>query len=54
LREIRLEKIEAAKKALEEEAKGGAVDQKAQKSFNDLEAMPMAKVGHEFKYGYNV
>ena len=54
LREIRLEKIEAAKKALEEEAKGAAVDQKAQKSFHDLEAMPMAKVGHEFKYGYNV
>lgn len=53
LRESRLAKIEAAKKALEEEAKGEAVDPKAQKSFNDLEAMPMAKVGHEFKYGYN-
>ena len=53
LRENRLAKIEAAKKALEEEAKGEAVDPKASKSFNDLEAMPMAKVGHEFKYGYN-
>jgi len=53
LRESRLAKIEAAKKALEEEAKGEIVEQKAQKSFNDLEAMPMAKVGHEFQYGYN-
>lgn len=53
LRESRLAKIEAAKKALEEEAKGEIIEQKAQKSFNDLEAMPMAKVGHEFKYGYN-
>jgi transposase len=53
-RENRLAKIEAAKKALDEEAKGEAVDRKSQKSFNDLEAMPMAKVGHEFKYGYNV
>lgn len=53
MRENRLAKIEAAKKALEEEAKGEAVDPKAQKSFHDLEAMPMAKVGHEFKYGYN-
>ena len=54
-RESRLAKIEAAKRALEEEA-GAAevVNPKAQKSFNDLEAMPMAKVGHEFKYGYNV
>jgi hypothetical protein len=53
LRESRLAKIEAASKALEEEAKGEAVDPKSQKSFNDLEVMPMAKVGHEFKYGYN-
>lgn len=53
LRERRLAKIEAASKALEEEAQGEAVDPKSQKSFNDLEAMPMAKVGHEFKYGYN-
>jgi len=52
-RESRLAKIEAAKTALDEEAKGEDVDPKAQKSFNDLEAMPMAKVGHEFKYGYN-
>ena len=53
MREDRLAKIEAAKKALEDEAKSEAIDPKAQKSFNDLEAMPMAKVGHEFKYGYN-
>lgn len=53
LRESRLAMIEAARKALEEEAKGELVDSKAQESFNDLEAMPMAKVGHEFKYGYN-
>jgi transposase len=52
-RESRLAKIEAAKKALEDEAKEERVDPTAQKSFNDLEAMPMAKVGHEFKYGYN-
>jgi transposase len=54
-RENRLAKIEAAKKALEEEAAKAeeVVDPKSQKSFNDLEAMPMAKVGHEFKYGYN-
>jgi transposase len=52
-RESRLKKIEAAKLALEQEAKGEAVNPHAQKSFNDLEAMPMAKVGHEFKYGYN-
>jgi transposase len=50
----RLAKIEAAKRALEEDSAGKEVDPKSQKSFNDLEAKPMAKRGGEFRYGYNV
>jgi hypothetical protein len=50
----RLAKIDAAKRALEAESAGKEVDPKSQKSFNDHEAMPMAKRGGEFKYGYNV
>jgi len=51
-REKRLAKIAAAKKALEEEAQG-AVEAKAQKSFADHDAMPMAKPKDGFMYGYN-
>ena len=56
LREIRLAKIEAAKKALEEEARiaNSEVNPKAQKSFHDLEALPAKKGKKEFQYAYNM
>lgn len=54
LREKRLAKISAAKVALEEEAKDGLVDKKAQKSFADHDALPMMKnQSSGFMYGYN-
>lgn len=52
-REKRLAKIQAAKAALEKEAGGEAVDPKAQKSFADHDALPMAKPKDGFMYGYN-
>ena len=52
LREKRLAKIQAAKKALEKE-KGRALKGKDQKSFADHEALPMAKPKDGFMYGYN-
>lgn len=51
-REKRLAKIAAAKKALEEETQG-EVEAKAQKSFADHDALPMAKPKDGFMYGYN-
>ena len=53
LRERRLAKICAGLKALEDEAGAAAPAASAPKSFNDLEAMPMAKAGQAFIYGYN-
>jgi transposase len=49
----RLARIEAAKQALESEVGEGNVDPKSQKSFNDHDAMPMARHKGEFTYGYN-
>lgn len=51
-REARLARIEAAKKALEEEAGGEDVEKKAQKSFFDHDALPLGGKGG-FMYGYN-
>ncbi|MCB9229485.1 MAG: IS1182 family transposase [Deltaproteobacteria bacterium] len=51
-RERRLEKIKAAKAALEAE-KGEAIRDKDQKSFNDHEALPMGGKNKEFGYVYN-
>ncbi|MHB1426263.1 MAG: transposase, partial [Gemmataceae bacterium] len=48
----RLARIEAAKKALEEEAEGGEPEKKAQKSFADHDALPLGGKGG-FIYGYN-
>lgn len=55
-REKRLAKIQAAKNRLEidAQAKGKAVpDGKAQKSFNDLDALPISNKGKDFFFGYN-
>ena len=52
-REQRLVKIKAAKEALEKDYAGEAVPEKAQKSFADHDALPMAKQGDAFQYGYN-
>jgi transposase len=52
-REKRLAKIQAAKKALEDEADDEVVKPTAQKSFHDLEALPLASKNKEFIYGYN-
>ena len=51
-REERLAKIQAAKEALEKEAETEP-EAKAQKSFADLDALPMAKPKDGFMYGYN-
>lgn len=51
-REKRLEKIHAAKAALEAE-KGDALKDKDQKSFNDHDALPVGGKGKEFKYAFN-
>jgi transposase len=54
LREKRLAKISAAKAALEKENKDGLVNEKAQKSFADHDALPMMKnQSGGFMYGYN-
>jgi transposase len=53
LREKRLAKIMAAKEALEKDYAEAQVPQSAQKSFADHNAMPMAKSGEAFMYGYN-
>lgn len=52
-REMRLAKIKAAKEALEKDYVGEPVPEKAQKSFADHDALPMAKQGDAFQYGYN-
>jgi transposase len=52
-REKRLAKIKAAKEALEKEYAGEALPEKAQKSFADHDALPMAKQGDSFQYAYN-
>jgi transposase len=55
-REKRLEKIQRAIEALKKEAKEKGKEEpedKAQKSFNDLEALPISNKGKEFLYGYN-
>jgi hypothetical protein len=52
-REQRLEKIKAAKAALEKEYVGETLPEKAQKSFADHDALPMAKQGDAFQYAYN-
>lgn len=57
LRQERLAKIQAAKAALEAEARArneAAPQPKAQKSFNDHDALPILNKGKEFFYGYNV
>lgn len=52
-REKRLAKIKAAKERLEKDHNAQPVPDKAQKSFADHDALPMAKQGEEFMYGYN-
>lgn len=52
-REQRLAKIKAAKQALEEEYAEETLPEKAQKSFADHDALPMAKQGDSFQYAYN-
>ena len=52
-REDRLAKIKAAKEALAKDYADEAVPETAQKSFADHDAMPMAKQGDAFQYGYN-
>ena len=55
-REDRLKKIESAKKALEADAVAegkNRPDDRAQKSFHDHDALPMAGKGESFIYGYN-
>lgn len=52
LREARLARIQAAKKALEAEAGDAVPDKKAQKSFADHDALPLGGKGG-FIYGYN-
>lgn len=52
-REQRLAKIKAAKEAIEKDYAGETVPEKAQKSFADHDALPMAKQGDAFQYGYN-
>jgi len=57
LREKRLSKIQAAKKRLEKEAEEKNLkvpESKAQKSFNDLDALSISNKGKDFFYGYNV
>lgn len=56
LREKRLKRILGAKVRLEEEARKNnqeAPEGKAQKSFNDLDALAIKNKGKEFLYGYN-
>jgi transposase len=53
LREQRLAKIKAAKAALDKEYAGKVLPEKAQKSFADHDALPMAKQGDSFQYAYN-
>ena len=55
-RQGRLAKIQAAKSALEAEARarnGEAPKPKAEKSFNDHDALSILNKGKEFFYGYN-
>lgn len=52
-REQRLAKIKAAKERLQKDYGEEAVPEKAQKSFADHDALPMAKQGDAFQYGYN-
>lgn len=52
-REQRLAKIKAAKEALAKDYEGEQVPEKAQKSFADHDALPMAKANDAFQYGYN-
>lgn len=53
LREKRLAKIKAAKEALAKDYGDEPVPEKAQKSFADHDALPMAKANEAFLYGYN-
>lgn len=53
LREKRLAKIQAAKDALAKDYGAREVPESAQKSFADHDALPMAKSGDAFMYGYN-
>jgi transposase len=53
IREKRLEKIKAAKAALEKESRDEEVDDKRQKSFNDHDALPFKKRSGDFSYVYN-
>lgn len=55
-REVRREKIRAAKARIEAEAdvKNESVDPKKQKSFNDLDAQPVFSPSNGMSYSYNV